>query len=113
MARLQAQLAQGIDQYCDAVLDKDGGERHTLSIKTLQSVDEDLAGFVLRRALKRAALEPPSERQVREILSRLVPARIDAMPLVSWGQNEVRRFGDQLYFLRGLVPVSKIGRAHV
>ncbi|MEK6216752.1 MAG: tRNA lysidine(34) synthetase TilS, partial [Boseongicola sp.] len=54
---------------------------------------------VIRFALRGLGLSTPPAMQVGRILNEVIPARVDAQPLVSWPGASVRRYRNGLYLL--------------
>jgi tRNA(Ile)-lysidine synthase len=54
---------------------------------------------VIRYALRDLGLSTPTAMQLERIRKEVVPARIDAQPLVSWRGASVRRYQNGLYLL--------------
>jgi tRNA(Ile)-lysidine synthase len=54
---------------------------------------------VIRFALRGLGLSTPTAVQVDRILNEVIPARLDAQPLVSWPGAAVRRYRNGLYLL--------------
>ncbi len=54
---------------------------------------------VIRFALRELGLSTPTAVQLERILAEVIPARVDAQPLVSWAGAAVRRYRDGLYLL--------------
>ena len=54
---------------------------------------------VIRFALRGLGLSTPTAMQVERILNEVIPARVDAQPLVSWPGASVRRYRNGLYLL--------------
>lgn len=101
LAEIQSLLAATLDRQCDALIDLQGLPRYMLNLQLLAEQEESLLGFVIRRALHRAGLGPVSYKVLREIQFRLCRAGSDANPLVAWGSNQIRRYRNFLYFMRG------------
>ena len=54
---------------------------------------------VIRFALRELGLSTPTAVQLGRILKEVIPARVDAQPLVSWAGASVRRYRNGLYLL--------------
>jgi len=54
---------------------------------------------VIRFALRELGLSTPTAVQLKRILDEVIPARVDAQPLVSWAGASVRRYRNGLYLL--------------
>ncbi len=84
----------------------------TLSGPALARLPVARARNLLRCWLAERGLPVATAAHVRGILDELVPARDDAMPMVSWPGSEVRRYRDALYALAPL-PAHDASRAIV
>jgi len=102
LARIQAEIADGLDVRCDEILSRDDLPTHQVAVSRLSECGADLRAFVLKRAISRAGLAPAGERHLREIIEQLCTAGPAAAPIVAWGNNQVRRYRDILYFMRAL-----------
>ena len=54
---------------------------------------------MLRYALRDLGLSTPTAAQLQRVLDEVIPARVDAQPLVSWRGASVRRYRNGLYLL--------------
>ncbi len=95
----EAALARALDAAADAWLQRSGSRLPVVSGDAVSAAGPVFGCYVLRRAAERAGLDPPAGRHLREMRDRLLPARADAAPLVSWGRNQVRRYRGHLYFM--------------
>lgn len=68
-----------------------------LLVPALCALPGDRQRRCLRLWLEERGLPVPEQRQLAEIVQRLLPARADAQPRVNWPGAEVRRFRDRLY----------------
>ena len=84
-----------------------GGRPGTLSVRRLRALEPAVARAVLRRWLMRAGFGPPDQGRLGRILDEVLPARVDADPLVAWGSCEVRRYRDDLFALAPLPALPK------
>ncbi|MEQ8659754.1 MAG: tRNA lysidine(34) synthetase TilS, partial [Gammaproteobacteria bacterium] len=106
LARIQADLASGLDRLADTLLDAAGRPQRCIPIAVLSAAGAAWAPFMLRRALVRAGCAPPGRRQLEEILTRACTARVDATPLVRWGGHAVRRYRGELYVTPARLPAA-------
>ncbi|MEQ8497457.1 MAG: tRNA lysidine(34) synthetase TilS, partial [Gammaproteobacteria bacterium] len=104
LARIQAEVASGLDRMADAMLDAAARAPHRIPVASLRAAGPEWAPFVLRRALVRAGCEPPGRRQLRQILECACTARADAVPVVRWGRHAVRRYRGELYVTAAELP---------
>ena len=58
---------------------------------------------VIRYALRDLGLSTPTALQLERVLDEVIPARVDAQPLVSWPGASVRRYRNGLYLLPGIL----------
>jgi tRNA(Ile)-lysidine synthase len=72
-------------------------EETALSIPPLLSLSAARQRNLLRYWLRSLGLTIPDSRNLQRILDELLPAAVDAEPLVSWPGTEVRRYRDRLY----------------
>ncbi len=79
----------------------------TLSISVLRSLSAARQRNLLRYWLRRLKLTVPDSRNLQRIFDELLPAAVDAEPLVSWPGGEVRRYRDQLYAMSPLAPAPE------
>lgn len=68
-----------------------------LFIEPLKSLSRDRMSNVLRVWLQRNSVKVPSTSTFQRLIDELIFAANDAMPLVSWGDVQIRRFKNQLY----------------
>ncbi len=90
-----AEAAKLLDQLAarDFVIQPDGG----LSISQLEALDSCRQRNLLRYWIKQCALPLPASVHLQRILDEILPAAVDAMPLVNWAGAEIRRYRDRLY----------------
>jgi tRNA(Ile)-lysidine synthase len=91
-AEAQALLAAVADRAVDAALD---GMALRLSLLRRLAPTERRA--VLRQWIARCGATAPDQRRLEELARSVVHAREDAQPLLCWGGQELRRYGDRLY----------------
>lgn len=111
-ARLCQESAELLDQLAELDLgwhgDKHGmgrgPERGSLPIATLLPLTASRRNNALRYWLRQQGLPPPSEAVLEQISTDLMLAAPDAQPLVSWGDNSVRRFQSALYCFGQTLP---------
>lgn len=88
-----------------AVTAQGPGGAASLSLAALQGLSVARQRNLLRYWLRTLGLAPPDSRNLQRILDELLPAAVDAMPLVSWPGTEVRRYRDGLYAMPPLPPL--------
>ncbi|OGT06953.1 MAG: tRNA lysidine(34) synthetase TilS [Gammaproteobacteria bacterium GWE2_37_16] len=86
-------------------LNLQGTKPHTLSVKKLLSLSVARQSNVLRYWLHLLQLPTPSCVKLQNILHDVLLSRSDAMPLVTWREIEVRRYGDDIYTMS---PLQKL-----
>ena len=70
-----------------------------LPIDELSSLSAARQRNVIRYALRDLGLSTPTALQLERIMNEVIPARVDAQPLVSWPGASVRRYRNGLYLL--------------
>lgn len=75
-----------------------------LSVEVLTGLSPQRCRNLLRYAIRQRGLPLPDHRHLHRILAEVLPASVDAMPLVAWPGAEVRRYRDRLYLLSPLPP---------
>lgn len=75
-------------------------ERHRLSIHLLVQESRDTQMMLLRSWLEKQHFKKPSRHSLQRVLDELIPAPIDASPLVAWNEGEIRRYQGLLYALK-------------
>lgn len=80
--------------------------QETLNIEKLQELSEIRRVNLLRYWLREAGCTMPSEVFIQRILTEVVQARSDAMPLVEWQGGAVRRYQQHLYIVES-APITK------
>jgi tRNA(Ile)-lysidine synthase len=80
-------------------LDALGGEGSRLPIDGLSALPQPRQRNLIRYSLRELGLAIPSSRQLEQVVSEVIPARIDAEPVVRWAGASVRRYRNALYLL--------------
>lgn len=75
-----------------------------LDVAKLMEYDQDAIQYLLRLWLESLHLPLPSSVKIQHIISHVMGAREDAMPLVAWSGGEVRRYRKKLY---AMAPLEK------
>lgn len=71
-----------------------------LSLRSLQRFDKIQALNVLRSWIKKHAGFCPSAKTLERVWTEVIHARADANPVVTWGENAIRRYRNDLYFFK-------------
>jgi tRNA(Ile)-lysidine synthase len=73
-----------------------------LDIRVLTALSHARQRNLIRQAARRLGLPAPPATRLYQAVHELIPARIDAQPLVTWPGGEFRRYRDHLYILAPL-----------
>jgi len=73
------------------------GAGANLRVSAIRALDPARARNLLRYWIARAGFRAPSSAILDQALRQMLHARADAMPLIEWGEAELRRFRDALY----------------
>ena len=76
-----------------------GSRAARLPIDGLSDLSAARQRNVIRFVLRDLGLSTPTAMQLKRILNEVIPARVDAQPLVSWPGASVRRYRNGLYLL--------------
>jgi tRNA(Ile)-lysidine synthase len=76
-----------------------GGDTARLSIDALTELSAARQRNVIRYAIRDLGLSTPTALQLERIVNEVIPARVDAQPLVIWPGASVRRYRNGLYLL--------------
>lgn len=103
-----AEAQQVLDEVArqDLASARDG---KTLQCAALRALDPVHARNVLRYWLREQGFTLPSAARLEEIVSAMLHARTDSIPVVKWPGAEVRRYRDLLYAMDPLAPGPKSG----
>jgi tRNA(Ile)-lysidine synthase len=77
-------------------------QRNCLSISKLRQLSEARQYNVLRYWINVSGFGKPRRNILQEVIESVLPAAEDAVPLVLWGNTEIRRYQDGLYVLKAL-----------
>jgi tRNA(Ile)-lysidine synthase len=77
-----------------------GSQSGTLSIKALLQQEHLVQRALIRYWLDEKAFPMPGHKKFDKIFEDLIPARVDAQPVITWGEVCIRRYRDDLYALR-------------
>lgn len=83
----------------------------TLSVSRLQEISGSRRRNIIRHWLRKQALDLPSEAVLHQIMTML-DAAPDRRPAVVWGHTEVRRYRDDIFFLRFPPEAHDANRAY-
>ncbi|HEB78791.1 MAG TPA: tRNA lysidine(34) synthetase TilS [Methylothermaceae bacterium] len=86
-------LASALQPQLFDMLDDAG----SIDLEQLRQLDPPQQAYILRAWLKQMGLPLPSEAYLQRILSEVVTAKDDRMPVVGWKGAEVRRYRNRLY----------------
>ena len=94
-----------------------GSRPERLPIDQLAGLSRSRQRNVIRHALSALGLSTPTAAQLDRILTEVIPARVDAQPLVSWAGASVRRYRNGLYLLplhlaEAIEPALMCGPVH-
>lgn len=76
-----------------------GSESARLPVDKLKQLSAARQRNVIRFALRDLGLSTPTAMQLERVRTEVIPARIDAQPLVSWRGASVRRYRNGLYLM--------------
>ncbi|HBA34279.1 MAG TPA: tRNA lysidine(34) synthetase TilS [Gammaproteobacteria bacterium] len=98
VARLQGEAVELLDLSATRLLgDIESPDDQTLQVDALLKLSLLEQKNLIRYWLNALNLAMPSEVKLQTILQQLLLARQDAMPCVTWGGGEVRRYAGKLY----------------
>lgn len=101
VSSLQAEAAELMNDMAELDAEKliDG---NTLSICHLLELSPARQKNIIRYWLQQCQLDAPTAKRLKEILGSMLTAANDKMPVVNWGDTEVRRFQGKLYAMKTL-----------
>lgn len=105
-SRIASEAAGLLDELGAIDLARLGGRCDRLQLDALKSLTAERQRNVLRFAVRKLGLALPSAAQLQRVLDEVVLARVDAEPILSWGDVEIRRFRNGLYIQRSMVGSS-------
>jgi tRNA(Ile)-lysidine synthase len=76
-----------------------GGGTARLPIDALSELSAARQRNVIRYAIRDVGLSTPTAVQLARIIKEVIPARVDAQPLVTWPGASIRRYRNGLYLL--------------
>ncbi|MDX9740173.1 MAG: tRNA lysidine(34) synthetase TilS [Gammaproteobacteria bacterium] len=83
-----------------------GPQPDMLSVSGIASLSRARADNALRHWLHGLTLPLPGTAQLERIHTEVLPARVDAMPLLAWPGGEIRRYRDWLHAMAPLDPAD-------
>lgn len=92
-------LNEQAEQDMASVVDMESG---AVQISSLLKLSASRQSNLIRAWIKHQGLPAPSHRHLARIHNELIPAAIDATPLVTWKGAELRRYRDQLFAMTPL-----------
>lgn len=100
-----------LDELADTLAAKTVDEAGRLRIPVLQEMALEKNGMarqrlLLRHWLRQQSTLPPDDKLVEKLRTEVLMARDDANPVVIWGQSEIRRYRNHLYFLPALPAIT-------
>ena len=81
-------------------------EQHTLDLAQLNLLDEHAQKYILRMWINKNGTPYPSEIMLDRIVKEVIHAKIDAQPVVQFGQWQVRRYDGRLYLMGRLADFN-------
>ncbi|MCG8382579.1 MAG: tRNA lysidine(34) synthetase TilS [Gammaproteobacteria bacterium] len=101
VARLQGEAAELLDLSATRLLeDIENSDDQTLPIDAVLNLNLLEQKNLIRSWLNALNLTMPSEVKLQTIHQQMLLARQDAMPCVTWGGGEVRRYAGKLYAMK-------------
>jgi len=100
--RLSGEAARMLDELAELDLAGTGtglGHDDAVPIEVLGKLSSARQRNLLRYWLRRRGLTPPAEAKLRDGLRQLLTAGHDRMPMIKWGDVQIRRYRDRLYVL--------------
>ncbi len=108
-AKHQAEAMMLLEEFADLDLDACKGlSNDRLNLEQVLRLSSARQSNLIRHWLRQLALPVPSTRLMQEIVNKLIPAKIDAEPLVKWSGTEIRRFQQELYALKPLTVIDSL-----
>lgn len=98
-ADLASEASQLLTDLAGIDLAASGGDPGRLDLASLRHLSPARQRNLLRHAIGLNGLPPPPATRLYQAIHELIPARVDAQPLVRWPGVELRRYRDNLYIL--------------
>lgn len=77
-----------------------GSRAERLCVDGLSRLSDGRKRNLIRYCLRALGLATPTALQLERVLTEVIPARVDAQPLVSWPGGAIRRYRNHLYLLQ-------------
>lgn len=88
------------DEYIELLLsDVIGSKQNLLSVAKLLNLSVNKQRLVIREWISRNGYLVPNAKKLQTIVQDVLHARWDGIPLVEWGDVELRRYRDDLYLV--------------
>lgn len=87
------------ERLTKSILDVTGRSRTKIELNLLNQMSEHARAFMLRAWLAECGVEQIPAAIFARVEAELLESKKEAMPLVQWGQNQLRRYGQTLYLL--------------
>jgi tRNA(Ile)-lysidine synthase len=107
-ANLVSEASELLNQLADIDL-ADCGAPSRLHLPAIRSLSPARQRNVLRRSVRLSGLPPPPATRLYQAVHELIPARVDAQPLVEWQGVELRRFRDEIFVLPAIHSIANGG----
>lgn len=82
----------------------ENADTQPLSIEKLLPLDAPKQRWMLRTWIERSGFPVPDTRKMETIRLNVLSANWDRLPVVEWGNTELRRHRDKLYLMSSLLP---------
>jgi len=103
VANNQAEASTIVDQYSqDKLTNVQGSTASQLSSRKLKKETFINQKALIRLWIKNAGFLAPSTKKLQHIINDVLESKIDASPLVTWGNVAIRRYRDNLYVMAKL-----------
>lgn len=100
-AAAKQQIDDRAKDILPSLFEQASGQTDIISIKILMQHPRDMQKVLLRCWIEKQGGKKPSQVLLKRILDEVIPASMDANPVVSWKGGEVRRYQGGLYFIGG------------
>lgn len=88
------------------------GQVNRLQITGLKSLSGARQRNVIRHSIRSCGLPPAPATRLYQVVTELLPARVDAQPRVTWPGGEMRRYREFLYILAPADQDDRAGDLH-
>ena len=100
-ARIQREVADYLDDRCNDILKLENLPDGQLRISTLRQMSVLMQKMLIRALALGNGLDVPGERHLEQVMLQLCGEQYAATACVKWGENQLRRYRDVIYALRG------------